>query len=35
MGHASISVTMDIYIHWDFSQIRKKIEAVQEKTMIG
>lgn len=35
MGHANISVTLDIYTHLDFEQIQKKMEAVEEKTKIG
>lgn len=35
MGHANISITLDVYTHLDFSQIQKKMEAVQENTMIG
>ncbi len=35
MGHANISVTMDIYTHLDFSQIQKKIEEAQEKAVMG
>ena len=30
MGHANVSVTLDIYTHLDFSQIQEKMEAVQE-----
>ncbi len=35
MGHANVSITLDIYTHLDFSQIQKKMEKVQENTMIG
>lgn len=35
MGHANISVTMDIYTHLDFSQIQKRMEEIQEHTRIG
>lgn len=35
MGHANISITLDVYTHLDFSQIQKKMEEVQENTMIG
>lgn len=35
MGHANISVTMDIYTHLDFSQIQKKVEELQEKAVMG
>ncbi|MCI8515800.1 MAG: tyrosine-type recombinase/integrase, partial [Hungatella sp.] len=35
MGHANISVTMDIYTHLDFSQIQKKMEEVQGNVKIG
>ncbi|MCI8312790.1 MAG: tyrosine-type recombinase/integrase [Lachnospiraceae bacterium] len=35
MGHANISITLEVYTHLDFSQIQKKMEAVQENTMIG
>lgn len=35
MGHANLAVTMDIYTHLDFTQIQEKMEAVQERTLIG
>lgn len=35
MGHANVSITLDVYTHLDFSQIQKKMEEVQENTMIG
>ncbi len=35
MKHANISITLEVYTHLDFSQIQKKMEAVQENTMIG
>ncbi len=31
MGHSSISVTMDVYTHLDFSQIQEKMNEVQIK----
>lgn len=34
MGHANISVTMDIYTHLDFTQIQKKVEEIQEPAII-
>lgn len=35
MGHANVSVTLDVYTHLDFSQIQEKMEAVQENMKIG
>ena len=35
MGHTNVAVTLNIYTHLDFSQIQKKMEEVQEYTMIG
>ena len=35
MGHTNVAVTLNIYTHMDFTQIQKKMEAVQEYTMIG
>ena len=35
MGHANVSITLDVYTHLDFSQIQKKMEEVQENTKIG
>lgn len=35
MGHANVSVTLDVYTHLDFTQIQEKMEAVQEKMKIG
>lgn len=35
MGHANVSITLDVYTHLDFSQIQKKMEEVQETTKIG
>ncbi len=35
MGHANVSITLDVYTHLDFSQIQKKMEAVQKNTKIG
>ncbi len=35
MGHANITVTLDVYTHLDFSQIQKKMEEVQKDTKIG
>ena len=35
MGHANVSITLDIYTHLDFSQIQEKMEAVQENMKIG
>lgn len=35
MGHTNVAVTLNIYTHLDFTQIQKKMEAVQEYTMIG
>ena len=32
MGHANVSITLDVYTHLDFSQIQKKMEAVQKNT---
>lgn len=35
MGHANISVTMDIYTHLDFSRIQRRMEEVREYIKIG
>ena len=35
MGHTSISVTMDVYTHLDFTQIQKSLEEVQDSIQIG
>lgn len=35
MGHANVSITLDVYTHLDFTQIQEKIEAVQENMKIG
>lgn len=35
MGHANVSITLDVYTHLDFTQIQKKMEAVQENMKIG
>ena len=35
MGHANVSVTLDIYTHLDFTKIQEKMEAVQENMRIG
>lgn len=35
MGHANVSVTLDIYTHMDFTQIQKKMEDIQENVKIG
>lgn len=35
MGHANVSVTLDVYTHLDFTKIQEKMEAVQENMMIG
>lgn len=35
MGHANVSVTLDVYTHLDFTKIQEKMEAVQENIMIG
>ncbi len=35
MGHANVSITLDVYTHPDFTQIQKKMEDVQKNTMIG
>ena len=35
MGHANVSITLDVYTHLDFSQIQEKMEAVQENMKIG
>ena len=35
MGHANVSITLDVYTHLDFTQIQKKMEDVQKNTMIG
>lgn len=35
MGHANVSVTLDVYTHLDFTQIQEKMEAVQKNMKIG
>lgn len=35
MGHANVSVTLDVYTHLDFTQIQEKMEALQENMKIG
>lgn len=35
MGHANVSVTLDVYTHLDFTKIQEKMEAVQENMRIG
>lgn len=35
MGHANVSVTLDVYTYLDFTKIQEKMEAVQENLMIG
>lgn len=35
MGHANVSVTLDVYTHLDFARIQEKMEAVQENMKIG
>lgn len=35
VGHANVSVTLDIYTHLDFTKIQEKMEAVQENMRIG
>lgn len=35
MGHANVSVTLDVYTHLDFTKIQEKMEAVQENMKIG
>ncbi len=35
MGHANVSVTLDVYTHLDFTKIQEKMEVVQENMMIG
>ena len=35
MGHANVSVTLDIYTHLDFTIIQEKMEAVHENMRIG
>lgn len=35
MGHANISVTLDIYTHLDFTQIQEKMETIEERIKIG
>lgn len=35
MGHANVSITLDVYTHLDFTQIQEKMEAVQENMKIG
>lgn len=35
MGHANVSITLDVYTHLDFSQIQEKMEAVQENIKIS
>lgn len=35
MGHSNISVTLDIYTHLDFTQIQKKMDALEKDDKIG
>lgn len=35
MGHANVSVTLDVYTHLDFTMIQEKVEKVQENMKIG
>lgn len=35
MGHANVSITLDVYTHLDFTEIQEKIELVQKKVKIG
>lgn len=35
MGHANVSITLDVYTHLEFTQIQEKMEAVQENMKIG
>ncbi len=35
MGHSNIAVTLDIYTHIDFSQIQKKMDALEKDEKIG
>jgi integrase len=35
MGHANITVTLDVYTHLDFSQIQAKVEEIEDKINIG
>lgn len=35
MGHANVSVTLDVYTHLDFTMIQEKMEKVQENMKIG
>lgn len=35
MGHANVSITLDVYTHLDFTQIQEKMDAVQENMKIG
>lgn len=35
MGHANVSVTLDVYTYLDFTKIQEKMKAVQENMMIG
>lgn len=35
MGHANVSVTLDVYTHLDFTKIQEKMEAVQDNMRIG
>ncbi len=34
-GHESITTTMNVYVNYDYDQIRKQAEAVQEKIKFG
>ena len=35
MGHANISVTLDVYTHLDFTQIQEKMDTIEERIKIG
>ncbi len=35
MGHANVSVTLDVYTHLDFTQIQEKMAEVQKNMRIG
>lgn len=35
MGHANVSVTLDVYTHLDFTKIQEKMEAIQVNLRIG
>lgn len=35
MGHANVSVTLDVYTHLDSTQIQEKMEEAQKKVKIG